>query len=135
MTYANGDEAPSAKGGFVSVFDMNGNFLQRLISNGPLEAPYGLALAPDFFGDYSNVLLVGNFEDGRINAFDPFNGSFLGTLEDKKGNPITIEGLRALEFGNGHNGGDGDTLYFTAGVITGGTARYRGLVGAIQVSE
>ena len=134
VTYAKQKETGGNDGGFVDVFDMNGNLLQRLISSGPLNSPWGLAFSPDFFGDYSNVLLVGNFGDGKINAFDPFSGTLLGTLEDKTGKPIQIEGLRALEFGNGRNGSDGQTLYFTAGVGIGGSAPYRGLFGELQVS-
>ena len=135
VTYAKQKETGGSDGGFVDVFDMKGNLLQRLISSGPLNSPWGLALSPDFFGDYSNVLLVGNFGDGKINAFDPVSGSLLGTLEDKNGKPIQIEGLRAIEFGNGHNSADAETLYFTAGVGIGGSAPYRGLFGALQVSQ
>jgi uncharacterized protein (TIGR03118 family) len=135
VTYAKQKETAGNDGGFVDVFDANGNLIQRLISNGALDSPWGLAFSPDFFGDYSNVLLVGNFGDGKINAFDPFSGALLGTLEDKNGKAIQIEGLRALDFGNGHNGIDAETLYFTAGVGVGGTAAYRGLFGEIQVSQ
>jgi uncharacterized protein (TIGR03437 family) len=74
-----------------------------------------LALAPAAFGKYAGALLVGNLGDGTINAFDPFTGAFLGTLQDRNGQTIVIPGLRALVFGNGVNGGDKNTLYFTAG--------------------
>ena len=63
-------DVPGAGNGLIDVFDSNGNLVQRLVSNGNLNSPWGLALAPDFFGDYSNTLLVGNFGDGAINAFD-----------------------------------------------------------------
>jgi uncharacterized protein (TIGR03118 family) len=103
--------------GIVDRFDLNGNLLQRLISpGGPLNAPWGLALAPADFGEFSNDLLVGNFGDGKINAFDPTTGAFLGALTDKNGVPISIDGLWGLTFGNGGNGGDPNTLYFTAGL-------------------
>ncbi len=112
------DDLPGPGFGIVDRFDLNGNLLQRLISNGPLSplnAPWGLALAPSNFGEFSNDLLVGNFGDGRINAFDPTTGAFIGTMTDKDGNPIEIDGLWGLSFGNGVNGGDLDKLYFTAG--------------------
>ena len=120
--------------GVINVFDMDGNFRQRLVSNGLLNSPWGIALAPGFFGDYSNTLLIGNSGDGAINDFDPFTGEFLGSLQDKDGNPIRIDGLRALQFGNGGPGGDANTLYFTAGISNGGNPGDHGLLGSIQVA-
>jgi uncharacterized protein (TIGR03118 family) len=102
-------------GGLVDIFDANGNLQRRLVTQGSLNSPWGMALAPSQFGEFSNDLLLGNFGDGRINAFDPLLGTFLGTLMDSNGNPIVINGLRGLIFGNGGNGGDVNTLYFTAG--------------------
>jgi uncharacterized protein (TIGR03118 family) len=120
VTYAvaSGDEeVPGAGLGIVDKFDLNGNLLQRLISpGGALNAPWGLTLAPANFGEFSGDLLVGNFGDGTINAFDPISGALLGTLSDSLGNPIAIDGLWGLLFGNGGNGGDLDKLYFTAGI-------------------
>jgi uncharacterized protein (TIGR03118 family) len=110
------DDVPGPGNGFVDVFDLNGNLVKRLISNGALNSPWGLALASSNFGDFSNTLLVGNFGDGLINAFDPDTGAFLGQIHDNMGNPVVIEGLWGLKFGNGGNGGDLDTLYFTAGI-------------------
>lgn len=111
------DDLPGPGLGIVDKFDLNGNLLQRLISpGGPLNAPWGLALAPAEFGEFGNDLLVGNFGDGRINAFDPASGALLGTMTDKMGNPIVIDGLWGLIFGNGGNGGDANKLYFTAGL-------------------
>jgi uncharacterized protein (TIGR03118 family) len=104
--------------GYISVFDTNGNFLNRLVSNGPLNAPWGITIAPSGFGAFPGALLVGNFGDGRINAFNPTTGAFLGTLNGEDGNPIEIDKLWALTFGNGTGAGDTGTLYFTAG--TGG---------------
>lgn len=120
VTYAlidtsTGDEVPGPGLGLVDTFDLNGNLLGRLISGGALNAPWGLALTPADFGEFSNALLVGNFGDGLINAFDPATGNQLGTLKDSLGNPIAINGLWGLIFGNGGNGGDPNTLYFTAG--------------------
>jgi uncharacterized protein (TIGR03118 family) len=111
-----GEEEAGPGNGFVSVFDTNGNFLQRLISNGPLNAPWGIALAPASFGAFGSALLVGNFGDGRINAFNPTTGAFLGTLMDQSSHEIEIEGLWAIIFGNGVGGGDANNLYFNAGI-------------------
>jgi uncharacterized protein (TIGR03118 family) len=116
VTYALQNGASGVGQGYVNVFDLNGNFMRRLISQGPLNSPWGLALAPAKFGTFSNNLLVANFGDGHINAFDPIDGNLLGPLMDMNGNPIVIEGLRSLIFGNGGNGGDPNKLYFTAGI-------------------
>jgi uncharacterized protein (TIGR03118 family) len=121
------DDVPGAGHGFVSHFDLNGVFLGRLISNGVLNSPWGLALAPANFGAFSNALLVGNFGDGRINAFNAANGAFLGALSNGVGTPIVVSGLWGLLFGNGGSGGATDVLYFTAG--TGGEAH--GLFGSL----
>jgi len=101
--------------GYVDVFDTGGHLLRRLISQGPLNAPWGLAVAPRHFGPFSGDLLVGNFGDGAINAFDPRTGAFQGTLTNKDGNPIKVNGLWALRFGNGVIGTP-QTLLFTAGI-------------------
>jgi uncharacterized protein (TIGR03118 family) len=98
------------------VFDLNGNFIQRVASNGALNAPWGLAIAPEGFGSLGGDLLVGNFGDGTINAYDLTTGSWIETLSSFGGEPIEIEGLWGLTFGNGGNGGRRDTLYFTAGI-------------------
>ena len=76
----------------------------------------GLALAPDNFGRFSNDLLIGNFGNGRINAFDPETAVFRGELRDAKNRPITIDGLWGLDFGNDANAGPSTTLFFTAGL-------------------
>jgi uncharacterized protein (TIGR03118 family) len=112
---ATGEDLAGPGNGYVSVFDTNGNFLSRLVSNGPLNSPWGVAIAPAGFGAFPGALLVGNFGDGRINAFNPTTGAFLGTLNDEAGNPIEIDSLWALIFGNGVGGGDTGTLYFAAG--------------------
>jgi uncharacterized protein (TIGR03118 family) len=120
VTYAKQDadahDDVQGKGlGYVDVFDPNGNLIDRVASKGPLNAPWGLALAPAGFGEFSNSLLVGNFGDGRINAFDLASGEFLGGLKGADGHPITIDGLWGLAFGNGFAGQPVNTLYFTAG--------------------
>ena len=119
-----------AGNGFVDVFDFDGNLQKRLISNGALNAPWGVALAPATFGAFGGNLLVGNFGDGKINAFDANTGALTGTLQDSKGNPIVNQGLWALIFGNGGSGGDKNTLYITAGPSFGDT-KVHGLLAAI----
>jgi uncharacterized protein (TIGR03118 family) len=109
------DEVAGAGLGYVDVFDANGHLLRRLISQGQLNAPWGLALAPKRFGAFGGDLLVGNFGDGAINAYDPRTGDFRGTLKNKDGNQIRINGLWALRFGNGVIGTP-QTLLFTAGI-------------------
>lgn len=104
--------------GYVDVFDTTGKLLQSLVVGGTgslLNSPWGLALAPATFGKFAGDLLVGNFGDGLINAYNPTTGAFAGTLQDGSGNNIALQGLWALTFGNGGSGGDKDTLYFTAG--------------------
>lgn len=109
------DEVTGAGLGFINVFDRDGKLLKRLVSNGPLNAPWGMAKAPNGFGDFSGALLVGNFGDGRINAFDPDTGASLGPLRDANGNPIKIEGLWGIAFGNGINAQPKTTLFYAAG--------------------
>ena len=129
------DDVAGAGNGFVDVFDFQGAFLARLVSNGPLNSPWGLALAPGTFGDFSNALLIGNFGDGAINAFDPCSGEFLGALQDPTGANITIGGLWGLSFGNGRGAGDATTLYFTAGIPGAGNVEDHGLFGSIQPAD
>ncbi|HZQ52727.1 MAG TPA: TIGR03118 family protein [Bryobacteraceae bacterium] len=124
---------PVATGGsgYVDVFDGNGNLLQRLVSNGPLSGPWGITLAPSGFGMFGGDLLVGNFVNGEINAFDPATGAFLGTLVDAHGTPFVNSGLWALAFDlpNGAPGAlNPNELFFTAGPNGGND----GLFGAIE---
>jgi uncharacterized protein (TIGR03118 family) len=100
--------------GFVDVYSTSGKLLRRLVSRGPLNAPWGIALAPRHFGRASGDLLIGNFGNGRINAFNPKNGQFRGALRVKRGRTLKIDGLWALQFGNGVIG-NRNTLLFTAG--------------------
>jgi uncharacterized protein (TIGR03118 family) len=109
------DDSPGPGHGFIDVYDFGGHFQFRLISAGPLNSPWGMAIAPAGFGAFPGALLVGNFGDGAINAFTPTNGTFLGSLQDSSGKPLSIGGLWALQFGNGRQGGDTNVLYFTAG--------------------
>ncbi len=109
-------DAPAPGNGFVDVFDTSGNLLQRLVSNGALNSPWGAAIAPANWGAFGDDVLVGNFGDGKINAFDPKTGNLAGTLQDQNGNAIVNSGLWAILFGNGKSGGDPNTLYLAAGI-------------------
>ncbi|MGA3189999.1 MAG: TIGR03118 family protein [Bryobacteraceae bacterium] len=115
--------------GVVDIFDLNGNLLQRLTSGGPLDSPWGVAVAPANWGAFGGAVLVGNFGNGWINAFDPKTGTLLGALQDSTGTPIAIQGLWAIEFGNGSSGGDKQYLYFTAGIMVNGVQH--GLLGSL----
>jgi uncharacterized protein (TIGR03118 family) len=120
VTYAvrnphTGDNVPGKGSGIVDVFDLDGNFLQRLAEGGHLKAPWGMAIAPANFGTLAGKLWIGNFGDGHINVFDPNDGAFIDQVRDTNGNPIVIDGLWGLIVGNGGNGGRTDTIYFTAG--------------------
>lgn len=113
---ANAEDEVAGPGlGYVDVYDLHGNFLRRFASQGNLDAPWGLALAPADWGSFGGDLLIGNFGNGQINAYDPL-GNFAGTLVDGNGNPIVNDGLWGLKFGNGGNGGKVNSLYFTAGL-------------------
>ncbi|HEY7111604.1 MAG TPA: TIGR03118 family protein [Thermoanaerobaculia bacterium] len=120
VTYAKSDKAgeddvPGPGHGFVDVYDLDGNLLRRFASRHELNSPWGVVKAPATFGEFANDILIGNFGNGRINAFDPGTGKFLGALKDPQGHPIVIEGLWALQVGNGGAGGDANTIYFSAG--------------------
>jgi uncharacterized protein (TIGR03118 family) len=136
VTYALRDKAepnnvPGAGHGFVDLFDADGQLVRRFASGGALDSPWGLAQAPADFGPLGGALLVGNTGDGRINAFDPNSGAFLGPLVDGDGVPITRPDLWALTFGNDHAGGAADTLFFAEGLDD----EAHGLVGAIQTAN
>jgi uncharacterized protein (TIGR03118 family) len=120
--------APEGQGG-VAIFDTQGNLLQTLINGSRLASPWGITLAPASFDGFANDLLVGNFSyaAGEINAFDPTTGAFLGQVIS---NP-SFEGLWALTFGNGGNGGDANILYFNTGL----NEERDGLVAALTAPE
>jgi uncharacterized protein (TIGR03118 family) len=125
-----GECVPSGGTGFVSVFDTNGNFLRRLISGDRLKAPWGLTIAPAGWGPFGGALLVGNFGDGRIGAYDPATGAFLGQLRGVTDDPIEIVGLLGLSFGNGVSAGDRNALYFAAAP----DGMTHGLFGSLRVT-
>lgn len=118
-------------GGFVAAFDYQGRLQKTLTSAGAVDAPWGMALAPANFGDFSGKVLVGNWGDGRIHAFDPNTGALAGALAAPSGGALAINGLRALVFGNGQTAGDFNSLYFTAGPGGG----QHGLFGAIKSAQ
>ncbi len=118
------DDAAGPHRGFVDVFNLDGSpglpgGNVRLVTRGPLDSPWGMAIAPQGFAGLNAggdpVLLVGNFGDGLIHAFDASTGAELGQLDDPDGEPIQIDGLWALKVGNGGSGGASNTVYFTAG--------------------
>jgi len=110
------DDVAGRGHGFVDVFDTSGHLLRRFVSRGRLNSPWGLALAPANFGKFSGALLIGNFGDGRINAYDPVSGRFLGNLRNQHGQALSIDGLWTITFGNGGFAGSANELFFTAGI-------------------
>jgi uncharacterized protein (TIGR03118 family) len=108
------DDVAGRGHGFVDVFTTDGAFVKRLVTRGVLNSPWGLALAPAGFGHFGGDLLVGNFGNGRINAFNPTTGAFEGQLRGRHGHPLVIDGLWALRFGNGNAAKTGELL-FSAG--------------------
>jgi uncharacterized protein (TIGR03118 family) len=117
-------DQPGAGHGFVDVFNVDGSLSKRLISNGALNSPWGVALAPASFGAFGSDLLVGNFGDGHINAYMASDGTFVGAVGDSTSQALSIDGLWGLTFGPGAASGE---LYFTSG--PGGGAH--GLIGIL----
>jgi uncharacterized protein (TIGR03118 family) len=106
------DDVAGPGNGFIDVFNVQGGFIKRLITGGLLNSPWGLARVPSHFGSFDNgVLLVGNFGDGHINAYDINNGMFRATLHRRHGQPLAFNGLWSLVFLND------ERLYFTAGIV------------------
>lgn len=128
------DDVAGPGHGFVDVFDLNGHFVKRLASQGALNSPWGLTVAPSGFGEFSGDLLVGNFGNGMIDAFDSNTGNFLGTLDDPNGTPLMIDGLWGLRFGNGTQGEGVNTLYFTAGIAGPDQIEDHGLFGSLSAA-
>ena len=131
------DSAGGPGNGYVAMFNLNGTLIANLVSEGPLNSPWGMVIAPSNFGLFSGALLVGNFSDGKINAFNATTGATLGTLDDTTGNPIAIPGLWSLTFGGGAQSEDPGTLYITAGIGGGPNndpVESHGLLASIQAT-
>jgi len=116
--------------GYVSIYNLSGALVKHLVSNGPLNAPWGVAIAPATFGAFANDVLIGNFGDGTISAFDPNSGASIGTLQDQNGNVLSFPGLWALIPGNGGSGGDANAIYVAAGAAS----QKHGLLASLQAS-
>jgi uncharacterized protein (TIGR03118 family) len=110
------DDAARPGNGFVDVFAPNGDLLQRLVSRGRLDSPWAVTMAPSSFGAFGGDILVGNFGNGHINAYDPATGKFQGELRRPHGGPITIDGLWGLRFAPTALNAITNALYFTAGL-------------------
>jgi len=120
VTYAQQDSAKhddvaGAGLGMVDVFDTAGNFKQRFVTGAPLNAPWGIAQAPANFGSMSGAILIGNFGDGTINAFDASSGKSLGALASSNGSAIVEHGLWGIAFGNNLSNQPSNTLFFAGG--------------------
>ena len=108
------DEVDGPGLGLVDVFDLDGGLVSRFATAGDLNAPWGMVLAPSTFGRFGNTILVGNFGDGKITAFDPNSGAELGQLTDASSNLIVVDGLWGITFGTS-TVGDPNAFYFAAG--------------------
>ena len=102
--------------GFVDVFAPNGDLVQRLVSRGRLASPWAVTLAPPSFGVFGGDILVGNFGNARIDAYDPVTGELQGELSGPLGGPLAIDGLWGLRFAPATPGAGPNTLFFTAGL-------------------
>ncbi len=128
-----GNEVIEAGLGRIAEFDLDGNLITTWDDGGLLNAPWGFVTAPDNFGEYSNMLLVSNFGDGTIVAFDPDTRAPVDYLRDSSGEPIAIDGLWGLVFGNGGSLGETNDLYFAAGNDLGDGAG-DGVFGKVEVA-
>jgi uncharacterized protein (TIGR03118 family) len=129
VTYAQlGPGGTPLPGGVVDEYDANGNFIKRIATAGPLSAPWGIVLAPANFGSFSNDLLIGNFGNGEILAYDATTDLFLGTLNGINGQPLVNDHLWALETRSA-GAFDPNAVYFSAGINN----EQNGLFGAITV--
>jgi uncharacterized protein (TIGR03118 family) len=121
------DDVSGPGHGFVDVYTSDGFLVNRLVSRGALNSPWGLAIAPASFGPFAGKLLVGNFGDGTINVYDPFNGRFAGTVRNTQGKPIAIDDLWSLKVGTATTGGT-QTVLFSAGI----NDEHDGLLGSLN---
>lgn len=127
---ANGLPVIQLGDGFVGMYNLSTDNWSTLTSGGNLNVPWGMAMAPSDFGKFSNDLLIGNFGNGWINAYNPMTGAWLGTMDGTNNQPLTNDFLWSLYFGNGAGGFSTNTLYFTAGIDN----QTQGLLGAINPS-
>ncbi|KIG01891.1 TIGR03118 family protein [Caballeronia concitans] len=109
------DDVAGAGLGMVDVYDTAGNLKQRFATGGPLNAPWGIAPAPANFGSLSGAILIGNFGDGTINAFNASTGQPMGRLNGPNGSPIVEHGAWGIAFGNDLSDQPSNTLFFAAG--------------------
>src|SRR5207237_6513435 len=123
------DDVPGAGLGFVDVFDLSGHFVHRLISQGELNAPWAMVLSASGWAGLPPALLVGNFGDGRIHAFNPGSGALIATLQDSTGSTLSIDGLWGLSFGVGPK--SSHQLFFAAGI----SAEAHGLFGSLTPAQ
>jgi uncharacterized protein (TIGR03118 family) len=123
------DDVAGPGHGFIDVYTPDGFLVERLVSRGALDSPWGMAIAPTSFGRFAGMLLVGNFGNGRINVFDPFSGGALGQLDGTNGRPLTIDDLWGLKVGTASTGGT-QTVLFSAGIHD----ERDGLVGSITAA-
>jgi uncharacterized protein (TIGR03118 family) len=121
------DGVPGKGLGFVDVYTVNGKLVKHLISHGPLNEPWGLAIAPKGFGPFAGDLLVGNLGNGWINVFNPKTGKYKGPLRTTSGHPVAISGLWGLRPGTSVFGGS-SALVFSAGP----NGQVNGLVGILK---
>lgn len=110
-----GEEEAGRGLGIIDAYDLDGKLLRRVATGGDLNAPWGMTIAPDTFGEHGGQLLVGNFGDGLINTFDLDTGKVGGLLADPNGTTLAVDGLWGLTFGAGDSAGNPDVLYFAAG--------------------
>lgn len=118
LLYVSFVDSQGGPGGVIDIFTEEGEFVKRLTEGGPLNQPWGFAIAPSGFGPLSNTLLISNNVNftGTINAFNAVTGAFVGTVSDSMGNPINIDQLWAIDFGDGQGAnGSATELFFTAG--------------------
>jgi uncharacterized protein (TIGR03118 family) len=108
------DDVAGPGHGYVDVFTPDGTLLRRFASRGRLNSPWAVVQAPEAFGEFAGDILVGNFGDGRINAYDPATGRHLGQVRDDHG-PLRIPGLWGLRVADGSLNADAGAVYFTAG--------------------
>jgi uncharacterized protein (TIGR03118 family) len=123
-----GQEIAGVGLGAIAVFDTAGRLVRTLAVGGVLNEPWGLAIAPSGFGTLGGALLVGNFGDGFINAYDVATGARVGHLIDVYGQPIAIDGLWAISFGSGVGGAGANQLFFSSGPFS----EQHGLVGRLD---